>query len=82
MEVQINTVSKSETTNYVSATCGKVSASVCFSRFGVQVCCHNAANRAWRGLGRRFETAADALAAYRSAEMRAIIEAAVAAVRS
>ncbi len=77
MQIQVESVSRNEHGLYVTASCGKVSASVGISRFGVQVCCHNAANRAWRGLGRRFETIADAIAGYRSEAMRSIIETAL-----
>lgn len=68
--------------DYIAATCGKKSAYV--STFinpkdgdlTVTVCCKNAAHEVFRGFGRMFDSFDDALAAYKSAEMKAIIEAA------
>lgn len=42
----------------------------------VQVIVHNAANRCWRGLGKNYPTVDAALAAYKTPEVRAIIQAA------
>jgi DNA-binding protein H-NS len=64
-------------TSHVHATAGKVSAYVGqYKNRHVSVCCLNASNRAWGGMGRTFRTWDEALAAYKSAEMKAIIEAA------
>lgn len=41
---------------------------------GLQVLCVNAAHKCWRGGGRYFASVADALAGYRSPEMRAMIQ--------
>lgn len=68
-------------TNHVSATCGRVSAYVGYFRgqhTHATVCCHNSASR-HLGAGRTFHGADcldQALAAYKSPEMKAIIEAA------
>lgn len=61
---------------YCGATCGKTSAFVSITKHGFRVCCKNACHDVWRGAGRGFETLADALAGYKSPEMRAIIQAA------
>lgn len=76
MQIQINQASKTEHGNWFDATCGKTSAWVAISKNGVQVCTKNAAHRAWGGFGKHFPTVADAVANYKSAEMKAIIEAA------
>jgi hypothetical protein len=39
----------------------------------VTVCCKNAANRAWGGLGKKFPTIENALTSYKSAAAKAII---------
>ena len=45
------------------------------SRTGlVTVCCHNAANRVWRGMGRTFQSWDDAMNGYKSSDMKAMIE--------
>ena len=79
MQIQINQVSNEGGTKWVDATCGKTNAWIAFSKHGVQVCCKNAAHRAWGGMGKRFDSAEAAKSNYRSAEMKAIIEAAEAA---
>ena len=76
MNTIITNTSKSETSIYLELTCGKTSAVVGFSKYGVNVCCQNAAHRAWRKLGKRFTNVEVALANYKSPEMKAIIEAA------
>lgn len=60
---------------YATATCGKVSACVCINDWEFRVICQNASHRVWRGAGRAFENATEALAAYKKPEMKAIIEA-------
>ncbi len=63
--------------DYVGLTCGRVSATVGFPSYGgVSVCCHNASNRVWGKSGRYFRSVAEALDAYRSPEMKAMIRAA------
>lgn len=61
---------------WVEACCGKVSAGVWINGDSISVTCFNAAHRVWRGMGRRFDSVAEALAAYRSPQMQAIIAAA------
>jgi hypothetical protein len=62
------------------ATCGKINATVFYWSGvvgGIQVICHNAQNKCWNGLGRRFENVFDAISGYRSEEMKSIIQASV-----
>ena len=64
---------------YVELVCGKHSALVVVCKGAsnyVQVIVQNAMNRAWRGMGRRFATVDAALAAYKTAAVRTMIEAA------
>lgn len=60
----------------IGATCEKVQGVVSIGAHTVQVLCINAAHKAWRGGGRCFRTIPQALEAYKSPEMRAIIRAA------
>lgn len=62
---------------YVELQCGKHSALVVVCRGAtnyVQVIVQNAMNRAWRGMGRRFSTVEAAIAAYKTAAVRTMIE--------
>lgn len=62
---------------YVELQCGKHSALVVVCKGAsnyVQVIVQNAMNRAWRGMGRRFATVDAALAAYKTAAVRTMIE--------
>lgn len=60
----------------VVLSCGKTSAEIWFGNDHLFICCQNASHRAWRGIGKRFETVADALGAYKSSAMKTIIQAA------
>jgi len=40
----------------------------------IDVCCQNAMHQAWRGMGRTFHSFDQALAAYKSSDMKAMIE--------
>jgi len=62
---------------YVELQCGKHSALVVVCRGAsnyVQVIVQNAMNRAWRGMGRRFANVEAAMAAYKTAAVRTMIE--------
>lgn len=62
---------------YVEMICGKHAALVVVCRGAtnyVQVIVQNAMNRAWRGMGKRFATAEAALASYKTAAIRSMIE--------
>ncbi len=67
-----------EAGKYFEASCGKTIAHVYISKFGfINVCCNNASHKAWKASGRYFKSFDDALAAYKSTEMKAIINAAI-----
>ena len=62
---------------YVELQCGKHSALVVVCRGAsnyVQVIVQNAMNLAWRGMGRRFASVEAAMAAYKTAAVRTMIE--------
>jgi len=57
--------------------CGKHAASIWVCRgvdSHVRVVVKNASHRCWKGLGKRFATAAEAVAAYKTAAVRTMIE--------
>ena len=78
MELQIISHTRQESGEYFEATCGKVTAYVWFSYScdNITVCCQNASHRVWGKLGRTFRSVEEALAAYKSPQMKAIINAA------
>jgi len=61
---------------YASMEAGKHSLTVAIAPEHVQVIVENAANRAWRGMGKRFENMAAALGNYKTPEIRAMLQAA------
>lgn len=77
MDIQIIESSKTPNGTFFEASCGKTTAYVWFGAHSgtINVCCKNASNRVWKGNGRTFWSIEDALAAYKSPEMKAIIEA-------
>ena len=75
MNATVTELNVTETGLYASATCGKISAIVCINDYEVRVICQNAAHKVWRGAGKAFKTIAEALAAYKTPEMKAIIAA-------
>jgi hypothetical protein len=79
MQVQIIEFGALESGKFFEANCGKTSAYVWFGKFtgSINVCCKNASHKAFRGTGRTFWSIEEALAAYKSPEMKAIINAAV-----
>ena len=76
MNVQITLTNREKDFFYFQGTCGKKSAFVSICPRWITVCCQNAAHQVWRKCGRTFETIAEAVAAYKSPEMKAIIQAA------
>ncbi len=67
---------------YFRATCGKKTALVQVHPHGIHVVCENASHKTWSrgfGPGKLFRDAEDAVAAYKSTEMKTIIHAALAA---
>ncbi|NBW12074.1 MAG: hypothetical protein EBR82_28990 [Caulobacteraceae bacterium] len=71
--VTITQIIRNDVGIYVDATCGKISAFVFITDYEVRVICQNASNKVWRGAGRAFQTAAEAVAAYKKLQMKAII---------
>jgi ribosomal protein L31 len=61
---------------FVTGECGKHSATVTVAPNYINIRVCNAAHRAWKGMGKTFATVEQALANYRTAEIRAIIQAA------
>ena len=75
MQATVTEIKITDTGIYANATCGKVSACVCINDYQVRVTCQNASHKVWRGAGRAFQTVAEAIAAYKTPEMKAIIAA-------
>jgi hypothetical protein len=82
MNIMINEIKTSATgTVHMDIACNKASAYISIDKDGrVNVCTKNASHRAWGGMGRFFRTKAEALAGYKSGELRAMIEAAFDAI--
>ena len=78
MDIQIVDINRTPHGVYYSMTTGKTAMLVSLNTRGaVTTLVQNAANKAWRKLGRTFHGATawdDALAAYKSAECRAMIQ--------
>lgn len=78
MQVIITRAEAIQTGKYFEADCGKTSAHIYISNAGyINVCCKNASHKVWKANGRYFRTFDEALAGYKSAEMKAIITAAM-----
>lgn len=78
MQVLITRAEAVETGKYIEADCNKISAHIYISKAGyINVCCKNASHKAWKANGRYFRTFDEALSGYKSAEMKAIITAAM-----
>ncbi len=77
MDVLVTETNRTEHGTYFSGTCGKKSAFVSFYKDGdLRVTCRNACHKVFKGPGRGFNNVAEALEAYKSPEMKAIIRAA------
>ena len=78
--VQIISQTKTNIATYMTLTCGKVTATVSHNPIytdSVRVCVQNSSNRAYRvGVGKVFPSFDAAAAAYKLADVRAIIRAA------
>lgn len=71
------------TVTYLEGRAGKHHATIAVAHGSdVQVIVHNAANRCWRGMGKNYPTIDKALAAYKTPEVRAIIQAAADAAKA
>lgn len=82
MEIQILNTSRKTYANlgdylFLEAQAGKHHATVALGPNGIDVCVHNASNRAWRGTGRRFETVEAAIAGYKTEAVKEMIRLAV-----
>jgi hypothetical protein len=79
MQVQIIRNDTQQGGRFIEAECGKTAAYIWVSKLGyINVCCNNASHKAWKASkGRNFFSFDEALAGYKSAEMKAIISAAV-----
>ena len=73
MELQIINTQTIGATKTIEASCGKTVAQVTTTGATIIVLCKNASHRAWGGMGRCFESFAEAKAAYKSGAMQAII---------
>ena len=77
-QIKISLLEQIETFDYIGyeATCGKKEGYVFISKRSggsITVLCINAAHKVYRGLGRSFNTIEEALGAYKSPEMKSII---------
>lgn len=82
MEIQILNSDRKQYSNigdwlFMEMQSGKVHASVSVGPDHLNVCVHNASNRAWRGTGRRFETVEAAIAGYKQECVKEMIRLAV-----
>ena len=82
MEIQIINTERKTFSNlgeylFLEARSGKHHASVAVGPNGIDVCVHNASNRAWRGTGRRFPSVEAAIAGYKTESVREMIRLAV-----
>lgn len=76
MTILTTNESRSETRLSLELACGKKAAYVGYNfRFGmVDVCVYNASHKVWGGMGRTFRSFSEALDAYKSPEVKAMIE--------
>lgn len=74
MQVLITKHNVTEHSTFVEVTTGKQSAQFLMTDCRVMVVCMNASHRVWGGLGKTFNSLDDALKAYKSAPMKAMIE--------
>ena len=75
MDILIVKEIRSETMIHVELACGKKAAYLGFNfKHGfIDVCVQNASHRVWRGMGRTFRSFAEAIDAYKSPEVKAMI---------
>lgn len=62
---------------FIDMECGKRRASIVVEPEGIRVCVLNASHRAYGGMGRQFDTAEQAIEAYRSGAVKEMIRTAV-----
>lgn len=80
MQVQITKQAIKPESALFELVCGKQSAHIWVTPHYTMVCNLNASHRAWGGLGKRFDSLQDAMAGYKSAAMRAMIQTAAEAI--
>jgi hypothetical protein len=77
MEIQIINSKTANEYFFLEALCGKTSASVCIGPSGIRVICNNAMHKVWKGMGKHFINAEQAINNYKSSEMKEIIRTAI-----
>lgn len=75
MDVIITRHERTADSHLFELNCGKQSAHVWVSPLHVMVCNLNASHRVWGGLGKRFDNIEHAFTGYKSAAMRAMLQA-------
>lgn len=74
MTIIIENTHKTETSHYATMTRGKMSAYIGVTKWGQwNVCVNNSSHKVWRGMGKMYASHEAALAAYKSDEMKAIL---------
>jgi hypothetical protein len=74
MQVIITKKVSTDSGFFCELSCGKQSCEIWVSADHVMVCNKNASHRAWGGIGKRFDSLADALNGYKSSAMKAMIQ--------
>jgi hypothetical protein len=82
MQIQIVKTTREQYTNlgdylFMEMKADKQHVTVTVAPDHLNVCSHNASNRAWRGTGRRFETVEAAIAGYKTDSIKEMIRLAV-----
>ena len=78
MDINVEEKVVTEYGTYITASTGNRSAFITINKDNsLQVCCKNASHKVWKGLGRYFDNIDDAIAGYKSGEMKALIRMAV-----
>jgi len=82
MQIQVLNITRTKYENlgfyvFMEMQEGKTHVTVTVGPDHVNVCSHNASNKAWRGTGRRFVTADEAIAGYKTAAIKEMIRLAV-----
>lgn len=73
MEAIINKTSYVEDSLFLEMSCGKKSAQIYFCTSYVSVTCLNASHKVWRGTGKTFNDIFEAIAGYKSIEMKTML---------
>lgn len=75
MNILVSNEFETDSSKGATYTAGKTCAFVSIRYDGmINVCQKNAAHRVWRGCGKFFSSAEEAIAGYKSGEMKAIIQ--------